>query len=311
MIQKFISRLKSNKRLWFTSIFIISILGIASSTYLLVSTTTRVSNSVYTSQIKDYELRFKNLENLTKNKLSQIALALKQDDRLINSFKDNNVTNLEQIQNKFNSSIKSQEENTLILKLYSTKNKEEVLRNSVISSIQAKNDIFGVEVIYNGIFYIYLLPVSEDDKIIGVIEIRQNIYSLRENFTNLKQEQIFLLDSKMLPLLSIQNKDGIYIPVAKNHLINSKIYDSVTLGYLPELDHLALEEIMKGNYIITKELYLTGVMIRDLNGVNIGLVVMGENINKDSSFVNMAKTMTNQVIMIVLGLIVALLLFLF
>jgi hypothetical protein len=115
----------------------------------------------------------------------------------------------------------------------------------------------------------------------------------------------------MLPLISIQNKEGIYIPVAKNYLINSKKYDSVTLGHIPELDNLALENIMKGNYVITKELYLTGVIIRDMNGVDIGLIVMGENINKDSSFVNMAKTMTNQVIMIVLGLIVALLLFLF
>jgi len=74
---------------------------------------------------------------------------------------------------------------------------------------------------------------------------------------------------------------------------------------------LHYKKIASGDYILTKDYYLNGVVVRDTNGADIGLIVMGQNINQDGGFIDMAKNMTNQVVMIALGLIVSLLLFLF
>lgn len=311
MFQRFIKKLKSNKRLWFTTVFLISSIGIVVLTSLLIFTTNNVSNKVYANQAIEYELRLKSLESSIETKLNQINIALKQNLNIINAVSENNQVRLEELENQFNSQIKEEEKNTLLIKLYSVKNKDEILRNSIISSIQTKNNIFGVEVIYNGVFYIFLSPVIQDDEVIGVIEVRQSIYALKDSFNALKQEHIFLLDSKMAPLLSIQYKEGKYMPVGKNYQLNTGIYDTQTLGYIPDIDFKAIQKIIDGEYILTKDLYLNGVVVRDTNGVDIGLILLGENITKNGGFINMSQNMTNQVIMIALGLIVSLLLFLF
>ncbi|MDD3476493.1 MAG: hypothetical protein PHI38_06465 [Sulfurimonas sp.] len=310
-IQQFINKLKSNKRLWFTTIFIIATFGVVLSTYLLIFTTSKTSDKVYASQTRAYELHLKSLESLIETKLHQIAIALAQNNNIIDSLLLSDKTTLEQIENEFNSEIKEEERNSLLIKIHSALNQNEILRNSLMSTIQTKNNIFGPEVIYNGIFYVFLLPVIKDERVIGIIEVRQSIYALMDSFKRLQQEQIFLLDSKMLPLLSIQNREGIYFQVGKNYLVNSKIYNTTTLGYLDNIDLHSLQQIISGEYIVTKDLYLNGVVVRDTNGVDIGLILMGQSINQDGSFVDMSKNMTNQVVMIALGLIVSLLLFLF
>ena len=112
-------------------------------------------------------------------------------------------------------------------------------------------------------------------------------------------------------MLSLQNRDGIYQDIGKNYLIHSKIYNSVTLGIVNSIDENSLLKITKGDYIVTKDSFLNGMTIRDINGVEIGLAIMGQSLNQEGGFVNMSQKMTHQVITIALGLIVSLLLFLF
>lgn len=310
-LQQFIRKLKNNKRVWFTTIFIFATIGVILSTYMLILTTSKTSNKVYETQTRAYELHLKSLESLTETKLHQIALALSHNKEIITALFANDKATLEQIENEFNSEIKEEEKNSLLIKIHPTSNQNEILRSSLMSALQTKNNIFGPEVIYNGIFYIFLMPIIKDEKVIGIIEVRQSIYALMDSFNRLKQEQVFLLDSKMLPLLSIQNREGLYLQIGKNYLVNSKLYDSSTLGYLDSVDFISLQKIISGDYIVTKDLYLNGVVVRDTNGVDIGLILMGQKVSQDGSFIDMSKNMTNQVVMIALGLIVSLLLFLF
>lgn len=311
MLQQFVSKLKNNKRLWFTIVFIFATSGVALSTYILILTTSKTSDKVYAAQARAYELRLKSLESLIETKLHQIALALSRNKETTTALLSNDKATLEQIENEFNSEIKEEEKNSLLIKMHSATNQNEVLRHSLVSAVQTKNNIFGPEVIYNGIFYIFLMPVIKDEKVIGIIEVRQSIYALMDSFNGLKQEHVFLLDSKMLPLLSIQNREGIYQQVGKNYLVNSKLYNSETIGYFDSVDFVSLQKITSGDYVVTKKIYLNGVVVRDTNGVDIGLIVMGQKVGQDDSFIEMSKNMTNQVVMIALGLIVSLLLFLF
>jgi len=311
MLQQFIRNLKSNKRLWFTTILVLATGGIILSTFLLISTTNRISQSVYVKQTSDYELHLKSLEKLVERKLKHMAIAFSENEKIVESLKIDDKDTLQIIENTFNAQMKESENNTLLLKLHSAANANELRDNSINASIQTKNNIFGIKVMYDGIFYLYLYPIVEEDKVIGVIEVKQNIYSLKETFSSLNQEYAFLLDSKMLPLLSIQNRDQMSLSIGKNYFLNGSLYDSASIQYLTNLDNVTLQKIAAGDYVLTKEFYLNGIVVRDVNGVDIGLIIMGQKSNQEGSFIDMAQKMTNQVIMIALGLIVSLLLFLF
>ncbi|KIM07656.1 MAG: hypothetical protein KU29_06585 [Sulfurovum sp. FS06-10] len=311
MIQKWIAKLQSNKRMWFTTIFVIASGGILLSTYLLISTTERVAQNVYVNQTKEYELRLKSLEKLIEKKLHQVAIAFSQNNALIEAIQANDTVTLDQIANQFNTLLTEQNNSSLNIKFYSIQKQNEIIRNSIIAAIQTKNNIFGPEVIHDGIFYFFISPIIKDNQVIGVIEVKESIYTLKESFNALKQEYIFLLDSKMLPNLSIQNREGLYLPLVKNFLLNNKVYDTKTQGYMSDIDNTSIQKILSGDHLVMPELYLNGVIIRDINGVDIGVTIMGQTRHLEGGFINIAQNMTSQVVMITLGLIVSLLLFLF
>ena len=310
MLERIISKLRSNKRLWFTSIFIISVTGIALSILILISTTDRITHEVYLSQAKELNLRYKDLEKLKEKKLHKLAIVVSRDNSLIEKIEKSDTSGIVEFETELNAKILNQDKELLIFKFYTEQNKAEVLRPSIVSSMQTKNSIFGAEVLPDGIFYIYLFPLLKEDKVIGLIEVRESIYTFQDSFARLNQEYAFLLDTKMLPMLSLQNRDGIYQDIGKNYLIHSKIYNSVTLGIVNSIDENSLLKITKGDYIVTKDSFLNGMTIRDINGVEIGLAIMGQSLTKEGGFINMAQKMTHQVIAIALGLIVSLLLFL-
>lgn len=311
MLERLISKLKSNKRLWFTSIFVVSVSGIALSIIILISTTDRITHKVYLSQAKEFTLRYKDLEKHKEKKLHQLAIVVSRENSLIDKIEKSDSDGIVKFETELNAKMLNQDKERLIFKFYTEQNKAEVLRPSIVSSMQTKNSIFGAEVLPDGIFYIYLFPLLKEDKVIGLVEVRESIYTFQESFERLHQEYAFLLDNKMLPMLSLQNRDGIYQDIGKNYLIHSKIYNSVTLGIVNSIDENSLLKITKGDYIVTKDSFLNGMTIRDINGVEIGLVIMGQSLNQEGGFVNMSQKMTHQVITIALGLIVSLLLFLF
>lgn len=311
MLQTWINRLRTNKRMWFTTIFSIATLGIMLCTYLLISTTERVSQEVYTSQTKEYEFRLKSLEKLTENKLHQVALAFDQNNELFNAIQANDISTMEQIAAQFNSHSTEFDKSALSIKFYSTQKQSEIIHKAIIAAIQTKNNIFGPEVIQDGIFYLFIHPIIRNNEVIGVIEVKESIYTLKDTYAKSNQEYVFMLDTKMLSNLAIQNREGFYTPIGKNFLMNNKIYDTRMLGYFSSLDNASIQKIIQGDYVITSDLFLNGVIIRDINGVDIGITAMGQSRNLEGGFISMAQKMTNQVVMITLGLIISLLLFLF
>jgi predicted PurR-regulated permease PerM len=120
MIQQFIAKLHSNKRVWFTTIFFTATIGVILATYLLISTTNRVSNKVFAQQTKEYELRLKSLENLLQKKLAQLSIAFLQNEKLLNAIEANDQEALLQISNQYSSSITEDEKNSLSIRFYVT-----------------------------------------------------------------------------------------------------------------------------------------------------------------------------------------------
>lgn len=310
-IQGFLSKLKSNKRLWFTSLFIIATLGVAFSVTILIITTDSVSKEVYVSQTKEFLLRYKDLEKLKEKKLQRLAAVVSYDNTIIEKIEKNDAAGISLFENELNAKIAQQDKNLMIFKFYSLQNKNETFRSSIISTIQTKNSIFGVEVLFDGIFYVYMQPIIKNENVIGVLEIKESIYSIKESFDRTNQQFAFLLDSKMIAMISQQNKDGVYQEVGKNYLIGSKMYENKLSSSIISLDENALQSITKGEYIVGKEFFINGLLLRDTNGVDIGILILGEAVDKEGGFISMSNKMTNQVVSIALGLIVSLLLFMF
>lgn len=310
MLNNLMTKLKQNKRLWFTTIFIIACTGISLALFLLISTTDNISKEVYISQTKEFEATFKDLEKLQEIKLQEISMLASYDAELIQAIEDNSVESIEKIEEDIRIKLNQKNQNTLSVEFYSSQNISEKFRSSVVSAMQTQNDIFGIEVLFDGVFYVYLLPIIKDDNVIGVVEAKESIYSLKNSFDRRVKEFTFLLDKKMLPFLSLKSRDGVYSDVGKNHLINIKAHKGIIVSYLSNLDDNSLEQLISKEYISDKEYFLNSTIIRDINGVDIGLIVLGESINEDSGFINMVQKMANQVVLITLGLIVSLLLFL-
>jgi hypothetical protein len=311
MLNNLMAKLKQNKRLWFTTVFIVSCAGIALALLMLITTTDNISKEVYVNQTKEFVDTYKDLEKLQEIKLQDISILASYDATVVQAIEDNNIENITKMQDDINTKLNQKKQNTLSIKFYSTQNTTEKLRSSVISAIQTKNNIFGIEVLFDGVFYVYLSPIIKDDKVVGVVEAKESIYSIKESFDRKGKEFVFLLDKKMLPFLSIQNRDGIYTDIGKNYLINTKKHNSKIVSHISTLKDKILENFVQENYISDKEYFLNTTLIRDINGVDVGLIALGESINEDSGFINMVQKMANQVVLITLGLIVSLLLFLF
>lgn len=311
IIQGFLSKLKNNKRWWFTSLFIIANLGVTLSLGILIMATSSVSKEVYVTQTKEFELKYKDLEKLKEKKLQRLSTVVSYDNTIIDKIENNDVAGMSLFESDLNAKIAKQDTNIMIFKFYSLQNKSETLRSSIVSTIQNKNSIFGVEVLFDGIFYVYLQPIIKNDNVIGVLEIKESIYSVKESFDRTNKQFAFLLDTKMIAMISQQNKDGVYQEVGKNYLINNKIYDNTLSSSIASLDENALQDIARGEYLVNKEFFLSGLLLRDTNGIDIGILLFGESVETEGAFINMANKMTNQVVSIALGLIVSLLLFMF
>lgn len=307
MLNSLMTKLKQNKRLWFTTIFIIACSGIGLALLMLITTTGNISKEVYISQTKEFVDTYKDLEKLEEIKLQDISNLASYD--VAQFLETNNIQDIKKREEEINAKLTQKNRYALSVKFYSTQNNTDKFRSSVISAIETKNNIFGIEVLFDGVFYIYLLPIVKDNVVIGVIEAKESIYLVKESFERRTKEFVFLLDKKMLPFLSLKNRDGVYSDIGKNHLVNIKMHNNKIVSYINSLEDKSLESFAQENYIYDKEYFLSSYLLRDINGVGIGMLILGESIDEENGFINMAQKMANQVVMITLGLIVSLLLF--
>ncbi|MDA3909153.1 MAG: hypothetical protein PF437_08690 [Sulfurimonas sp.] len=64
MFNSLMAKLKQNKRLWFTSVFVVSCTGIGLALMMLIATTNNISKDVYASQSKEFVSTYKDLEKI-------------------------------------------------------------------------------------------------------------------------------------------------------------------------------------------------------------------------------------------------------
>ena len=309
-IQNLLSELKKKKGLWFTILTLMSILGISLSMYLLTSMTSKISEEVYANMSVTYK---NNLEYKFEDKqkeLRKIILGLKINDTFRNNLENKQL--IDPVIETYNKALVALGLDTITLTYYSTINQTNQYRNIINSVINRKISTFGIEILSDGPNVVYIEPIISGENVVGVVEIKESLISIKKDFERNKQSIfVFLMQEKMMANLSIDAKNGRYRPVVDDLRVEEQKYDGGFFANVIEEGLDGFKELKDKGYLVNKEYFKTYKEILDVNGVTVGYVLIGEQVQGNGGFVNIVDKMTKSVTMIALGLVISILLFMF
>lgn len=307
-LQELLAHLKKHKGLWFTTLFVVSIVGIFISMYVIMTMTDRVSEKVYQSMFDSYELKLNTKIETKQEEFKKIAAVIAQDELLLSAIETNNIAAIEKFKTSLNEEFIKSGFISLSVDFASVANKEKPLRNTLNTIISSKRTLFGAEVLDSGAFFVYLIPLQKNEVVYGVLEIKESVHAFKTELTKEGGQYLFLLDRKMLPILSLEEKADKYKEINENYALKQVEYNTKFASTISEVD---FEKLKQFKYALDGSYFRVVKKITDINGVDIGLMVSGESIETSGGFVNIAGDMTNTVTTVALGLVISIILFLF
>ncbi|MEW6550901.1 MAG: hypothetical protein AB1389_02125 [Campylobacterota bacterium] len=310
-IQEFLAKLKKNKGLWFTTITIISIMGIFICMYIIMTMTDRVSTEVYKSMAKNYELNLDNKLAMKQKQFNKMVIPILNNRALLTAIETNNIEQINQAKNQMNEELVKNGFLETSINFISTASRDQVFRNTINSIITGKMPLGGFEVLQDGVFLVYLYPLIKDGSVYGVIEIKDSVHLLRELYTKENSEYTFILDKKMLSFIALETRTGKYKDINQTYTFENARYDTRFATLLADIDEDTFKKFVSQKFLVSENYYRAAKKIDDINGVEIGLIIVGENTDLEGGFVNIADNMTKTVTMVALGLIISIILFLF
>ena len=309
-LQNFFSNLKKKKGLWFTTLTILSIIGISVSMYLLSNMTTSIAKEVYINMSSTYINNLEDKIEDKKNEYKRIILGLQTN----NTFKDNlnNKLVIDSILENYNKNLSEMGFGQITLSFYSITNQINQYKNIVNTVISRKTSSFGFEVLGDGPNIVYLFPIIIDSSVVGVVEIKENIISLKNDIERSKQTIfLFLLQEKMMNNLSDDLKNRRYRLIVDGLRVEEQKYDSSLVSNVAEGGQEEIKELKNNGYLVNDVYFKTYKEVVDVNGVTIGYIIMAEKVQGSNGFVNIVDNMTKSVTLVSLGLVISILLFMF
>lgn len=309
-LQNFFSNLKKKKGLWFTTLTVLSIIGISVSMYLLSNMTTSIAKEVYINMSSTYINNLEDKIEDKKNEYKRIILGLQTND----TFKDNlnNKLVIDSILENYNKNLSEMGFGQITLSFYSISNQINQYKNIVNTVISRKTSSFGFEVLGDGPNIVYLFPIIIDSSVVGVVEIKENIISLKNDIERSKQTIfLFLLQEKMMNNLSDDLKNRRYRLVVDGLRVEEQKYDSSLVSNVAEGGQEEIKELKNNGYLVNDVYFKTYKEVVDVNGVTIGYIIMAEKVQGSNGFVNIVDNMTKSVTLVSLGLVISILLFMF
>ena len=309
-LQNFFSNLKKKKGLWFTTLTVLSIIGISVSMYLLSNMTTSIAKEVYINMSSTYINNLEDKIEDKKNEYRRIILGLQTND----TFKDNlnNKLVIDSILENYNKNLSDMGFGQITLSFYSITNQINQYKNIVNTVISRKTSSFGFEVLGDGPNIVYLFPIIIDSSVVGVVEIKENIISLKNDIERSKQTIfLFLLQEKMMNNLSDDLKNRRYRLIVDGLRVEEQKYDSSLVSNVAEGGQEEIKELKNNGYLVNDVYFKTYKEVVDVNGVTIGYIIMAEKVQGSNGFVNIVDNMTKSVTLVSLGLVISILLFMF
>ena len=309
-LQNFFSNLKKKKGLWFTTLTVLSIIGISVSMYLLSNMTTSIAKEVYINMSSTYINNLEDKIEDKKNEYKRIILGLQTNDTFKNNL--NNKLIIDSILENYNKNLSEMGFGQITLSFYSISNQINQYKNIVNTVISRKTSSFGFEVLGDGPNIVYLFPIIIDSSVVGVVEIKENIISLKNDIERSKQTIfLFLLQEKMMNNLSDDLKNRRYRLVVDGLRVEEQKYDSSLVSNVAEGGQEEIKELKNNGYLVNDVYFKTYKEVVDVNGVTIGYIIMAEKVHGSNGFVNIVDNMTKSVTLVSLGLVISILLFMF
>jgi len=310
-IQELLYKLKQNKGLFFTILSAISISGIVLFMYLIMTMTSSIKQDVYTSisnnAAQSIDSVMKSNQDLYKN-LSKIIIS--QDD-VTNALKSINKSNIVSLEKKYNKLFDNKTKYPIIFNFYSNLITTSNYRNTINSLLRSKSGLYGIEVQASGVYITYIQPVLQKDKFLGLIEIKQSIHSIKKFYEVKDSLFMFMMNKKMLIKLSLKVKTGKFKSVVSQYLVKQGHYSSRFYSTLSDMDEKTFKESLKLNYDSDDKYFRSYKQVTDVNGLDIGLFVFADRVEKNDSFVSLVDKMVKSVTYVSLGLVISILLFMF
>ncbi|MGJ0287969.1 hypothetical protein [Aliarcobacter cryaerophilus] len=309
-LQNFFSNLKKKKGLWFTTLTVLSIIGISVSMYLLSNMTTSIAKEVYINMSSTYINNLEDKIEDKKNEYRRIILGLQTNDTFKNNL--NNKLIIDSILENYNKNLSEMGFGQITLSFYSISNQINQYKNIVNTVISRKTSSFGFEVLGDGPNIVYLFPIIIDSSVVGVVEIKENIISLKNDIERSKQTIfLFLLQEKMMNNLSDDLKNRRYRLIVDGLRVEEQKYDSSLVSNVAEGGQEEIKELKNNGYLVNDVYFKTYKEVVDVNGVTIGYIIMAEKVQGSNGFVNIVDNMTKSVTLVSLGLVISILLFMF
>ena len=309
-LQNFFSNLKKKKGLWFTTLTVLSIIGISVSMYLLSNMTTSIAKEVYINMSSTYINNLEDKIEDKKNEYRRIILGLQTNDTFKNNL--NNKLIIDSILENYNKNLSEMGFGQITLSFYSITNQINQYKNIVNTVISRKTSSFGFEVLGDGPNIVYLFPLIIDSNVVGVVEIKENIISLKNDIERSKQTIfLFLLQEKMMNNLSDDLKNRRYRILVDGLRVEEQKYDSSLVSNVAEGGQEEIKELKNNGYLVNDVYFKTYKEVVDVNGVTIGYIIMAEKVQGSNGFVNIVDNMTKSVTLVSLGLVISILLFMF
>lgn len=310
-IQKTLKDLKSKKGLWFTILAGLSISGIFLSLYLLTHMTDNSSKEVYENISKSYTKNYKNRVAKKEQTLKKVILSVLSNQELTRNIETNNLVNVGASIQVYNENFKKTGFDTLNLSFYPVLNQVNQYRNSINSVINSKVKAYGIEVLLDGIYYVYIEPIMKDDTLIGILELKEELHNFKAEYLKDDLIFLFLLEERMLNRLSIKARNGNYKEVISGIHVEEIKYDGKFFGKIIEGGKEEYDKMINIGYSVDDAYFRAGHRVSDINGNIIGTIVLGETVEGTGSFVNIVDKMTKTVTTVALGLVISILLFMF
>ena len=89
-LQELSAHLKKNKGLWFSILFVVSVIGIVVSMYIIMTMADRVSQKVHHNMLSSYELKLNAKIENKHEEFKKIETVIKQNELLLGALEANN-----------------------------------------------------------------------------------------------------------------------------------------------------------------------------------------------------------------------------
>lgn len=310
-IQSIVNRLQKNKGLWFTTLTVLSVLGIFISITLINTMTTNVANKIYMKVHRESANFLENSLETHYDSLLSIGGVVAIYPQIIQNIKTKSDKSINDILMQAQQSINSRVNiDHVKLNYYATSYKATKSENFKYANlaIETSTSVTGVVVNKEGVRIIAITPVMDANKTIGAIEISQSIVALKNDFEKAGKEFTFILDKSQLVFIGLAYKQGMLQDINDQYKIFFHNYNS---QFYTSFKKVNLDLLQKQKYFVNNLYYITYDNATDINGKEVGLFVVGESTKNANSFVNITKNLISSVTTVAIGLVISLILFMF